>query len=124
MKNESPYLGRINNIVDYCDNRMKLIHAGTAVNDQDVISNELHSEQISYNSDKYSKYRIDTNAVIQPGEEKVIYAEFELNRAAVLSLINNGKLLNHISEINSYSIYITFSSPGWITAFVSIIYFE
>lgn len=105
LKNESPYLGRINNIIDYCDNRMKLIHAGTVVNEQDVISNELHSEQISYNSDKYSKYRIDTNAVIESGEAQFIYIQFEMNREAVLSLINNGEVLNNVVEINSYTTF-------------------
>ena len=105
LKNESPYLGRINNIVDYCDNRMKLIHAGTSVNEQDVISNELHSEQMSYNSDKYSKYRIDTNAVIESGVTQFIYVQFEMNREAVLSLVNNGEVLNNTVEINSYTTF-------------------
>lgn len=105
LKNESPYLGRINNIVDYCDSRMKMIHVGTTINDQDVISNELGREQVAYNSDKYSKYKINTNAVINPGETKFIYVQFEMNRDAVLSLINNGELLNNVVEINSYTTF-------------------
>ena len=105
LKNESPYLGRINSIVDYCDNRMKLIHVGTAVNDQDVISNEFHSEQVVYNNDKYSKYRIDTNTVIRAGETGFIYVQFEINRDGVLSLINNGEVLNNVAEINSYTTF-------------------
>lgn len=105
LKNESPYLGRINNIVDYCDNRMKLIHAGTTINDQDVISNELNTEKVAYDSENYSKYRIDTNAVIKSGEAQFIYVQFEMNREAVLTLINDGKVLNNIAEINSYTTF-------------------
>lgn len=105
LKNESPYLGKINNIVDYCDSRMRLVHVGTTLNEQDVISNEIHSEQISYDSDKYSKYRIDTNAVISEGEAQFIYVQFEMNREAVLSLVNNGEVLNNIIEVNSYATY-------------------
>ena len=108
LKNQSPYLCRINNIVDYCDGgNISSLKVGNTIDENYSISNDLHSELIGENvgNTGYSKYRIDTNAVIQSGEEKVIYAEFELNRAAVLSLINNGKLLNHIAEINSYTTF-------------------
>lgn len=105
LKNESPYLARINNIVDYCDNRMTLVHAGTAINDQDVISGELNFAKETYNNDKYSKYRIDTNAVIEQSEAQFIYVQFEVNREAVLSLMNNGEMINNVAEINSYTTF-------------------
>lgn len=105
LNNESPYLSRINNIFDYCDNRMKLIHMGTNINDKDEVSDEMHYEQVSYNNEKYSKYRIDTNTTLKSGEKKFMYAQFEIDREAVLSLINDGEVLNNVAEINSYTTF-------------------
>ena len=104
LKNQSPYLSRINNIVDYCDGNISSVKVGNNINDNYEISDDINKEFMGqYGS--YSKYRIDVNSVIEPGTEKVLYVEYELNKEAVLSLINNGKMLNHISEINSYTTF-------------------
>lgn len=105
LKNESSYLGRVNNIVDYCDNRYNLIAAGTSTNDSNVISGNLgYGSKMSYNSE-YSKYIINVNTTLQPGQTKYVYAQFELNRQAVLAILNNEELLNNVAEINSYTTF-------------------
>lgn len=105
LKNESTYLGKINSILDYCDTRMNLIAAGTTINDQDQIGGNInYSDKQQYN-DKYSKYIVYPDTTIEAGETKFIYIQFEMNREAVLSLINNGEVLNNVAEINSYTTF-------------------
>ena len=105
LKNESTYLGKINNILDYCDTRMNLIAAGTTINDQDQVGGNInYSDKQQYNN-KYSKYIVYPDATIEAGETKFIYIQFEMNREAVLSLINNGEVLNNVAEINSYTTF-------------------
>lgn len=106
LKNESSYLGRINNIVNYSDIRYDLIAAGTSINDKDEISgNKTYSKKTKYN-DEYSKYTIDVNTVLKPGETKYIYVQFEMQREAILAIVNNkNELLNNVAEINSYTTF-------------------
>ncbi len=103
--NESTYLGRINNIIDYSDNGLNMIAAGTNVNDQDAISGDLKfGAKTSYN-DNYSSNVIEVNSTIKQGTENVIYVQYELNRESVLKLINNNELINSTVEINSYTTF-------------------
>lgn len=105
LKNESSYLGRINTIVDYCDNRYNLISAGTSINDNDNITGNLSfSTKQSYNNE-YSKYIINTNSVLEAGETTYIYVQFEINREAVIAILNNNELLNNVAEIYSYTTF-------------------
>ena len=105
LKNESSYLGRINRIVDYGDNDFEMIAAGTSIDDKDNISGNLnYGSKQAYNSD-YSKYVIDVNAELNAGQTKFVYVQFELNRTAVIKLINNGEVLRNVAEINSYTTF-------------------
>lgn len=105
LKNESTYLGKINNIVNYSDNDYEMIAAGTAIDDNDTISSNLnYGSKTTYN-DEYSKYTIDVNTLLGAGETKYIYVQFQMNREAVLKIVNNGELLNNVAEINSYVTY-------------------
>ena len=106
LKNESSYLGRINNIVDYCDIRYELIAAGTSVDDKDNITGNINFGQKTAYNDSYSKYVIETNSVVKPGETNYVYLQFKMDRNAVLAAVNdNGKLLNNVVEINSYTTF-------------------
>ena len=105
LKNESTYLGRINNILSYCDTRMNLVSAGTTVNEQNQIGGNINYSAKQQYNDKYSKYIVYTNTVIEPGKTEFIYVQFEMNREAVLSLVNNGEVLNSVAEINSYTTF-------------------
>ncbi len=105
LKNESTYLGKINNIVNYSDNDYEMIAAGTAIDENDTISSNLnYGSKTTYN-DEYSKYTIDVNTLLGAGETKYIYVQFQMNREAVLKIVNNGELLNNVAEINSYVTY-------------------
>ena len=105
MINESTYLGRINNIIDYSDSGLNMIAAGTNVNDQDVISGNLKfGAKTTYNNN-YSSNVIEVNSTIKQGTENVVYVQYELNRESVLKLINNNELINSTVEINSYTTF-------------------
>lgn len=105
LKNESSYLGKINRIVDYCDNRYELVAVGTSIDENDAITGDLgHGLKTSYN-DEYSKYIIDTNTVINAGETSYIYVQFIMDRSAILTILNNGELLNNVAEIDSYTTF-------------------
>ena len=106
LKNESIYLGRINNIIDYSDNRFDLVGIGTDITENDSLTgNEVeYSNKESYN-DKFSKYIINTNSVIKAGESTTLYVQYQLNKQAVLTIMNNGELLNNLMEINSYTTF-------------------
>ena len=108
LKNESTYLARINNIVDYCDPRVELIKAGTTIDPNTFeISGDINSDNISkseYN-EKYSKYTLNINSDVNSGEIKNIYLQFKLDRDVVLTIINNGELINNVAEITSYTTF-------------------
>lgn len=105
MINESTYLGRINNIIDYSDSGLNMIAAGTNVNDQDTISGDLKFGTKTTYNDKYSSNVIEVNSTIKQGTENVIYVQYELNRESVLKIINKGDLINSTVEINSYTTF-------------------
>lgn len=106
LRNESTFLGRINSIVDYCDNRYELVKAGTNIdNTTSEISEDLRFSSKNEYNNEYSKYVINTDTVIPNGETRYIYLQFKLDRAAVLTILNNGDLLNNVAEINSYTTF-------------------
>ena len=105
LTNESSYLSRINNIVDYSDINYEMIAAGTSIDDKDNISGNLnYGSKTAYN-DSYSKYVIDVNTTLGAGETKFVYVQFQMNRESVLKIMNNGETLNNVAEINSYTTF-------------------
>lgn len=105
VNNESTYLGRINSIVDYADKNFDMIAAGTAIDDKDNITGNLQYGNKQEYNDKYSKYVIDINTELTPGQAKFVYVQFQLNREAVLKIVNNQEVLNNVAEINSYTTF-------------------
>ena len=105
LKNESTYLGRINSIVDYCDKRFTLIKVGTSIDDKYNIGGTIGlGNRTDYNNE-YAKYVIDVNSIIKPTETNYIYLQFEIDRAGVLSIMNDKDLFNNVAEINSYTTF-------------------
>lgn len=105
VNNESTYLGRINSIVDYADKNFDMIAVGTAIDDKDNITGNLQYGNKQEYNDKYSKYVIDINTELTPGQTKFVYVQFQLNREAVLKIVNNQEVLNSVAEINSYTTF-------------------
>lgn len=104
LKNESSYLAKINKISDYYDSRFNIISVGKTVDDRDSISDNINYNTQSYNNN-YAKCDIDVNSILNPGESTDIYVQFQLERQAVLAILNNGELLDNVSEITSYTTY-------------------
>ena len=107
IKNESSNLVvQVNNIADYYDANYTLIKAGTGIDQNGEITGNLDHSESSYN-ENYAKSIISTNAKIEAQSQTSIYVQFELNREAVLKILNNGENLNNTAEINSYSVFDT-----------------
>ena len=107
IKNESSNLVvQVNNIADYYDANYTLIKAGTGIDQNGEITGNLNHSESSYN-ENYAKSIISTNAKIEAQSQTSIYVQFELNREAVLKILNDGENLNNTAEINSYSVFDT-----------------
>lgn len=107
IKNESSNLVvQVNNIADYYDANYTLIKAGTGIDQNGEITGNLDHSESSYN-ENYAKSIISTNAKIEAQSQTSIYVQFELNREAVLKILNDGENLNNTAEINSYSVFDT-----------------
>lgn len=105
LRNESQYLGRINSIVNYTDSRSELIAVGTGFDNQENVIGTISFGAKTSANNGYSKYVINTNTLINPGNTTYLYAQFRLDRAAVLTIMNNGDLINNLTEINSYTTF-------------------
>ena len=119
MKNESTNLiAQINSIVDYYDSRYSIIGVGTGVDERGNITGGLEYTDGTYN-DNYKRVVINNNTRIDPltstldSNEGNVYVQFELNREAVINVLNGQETLDNVVEINSYSI---FDSNGSIYA--------
>lgn len=107
LKNESTNLTvQVNNIVDYYDSKYSITKVGTNLDEQGNVLGDITHSDTNYDAD-YSKSIINTNTKIEHEEESYIYVQFELNREAVLNILNNGDNLNNVVEINSYSVFDT-----------------
>lgn len=107
IKNESSNLVvQVNNIADYYDANYTLTKVGTGIDQNGEITGNLNHSESSYN-ENYAKSIISTNAKIEAQSQTSIYVQFELNREAVLKILNNGENLNNTAEINSYSVFDT-----------------
>ena len=111
MKNESTNLiAQINSIVDYYDSRYTITGVGTGVDERGNITGELDYIDGTY-SDNYKKVVINNNTRIEPltstldSNEGNVFVQFELNREAVISVLNGQETLDNVVEINSYSIF-------------------
>lgn len=105
MKNESSYLGRINKLVEYCDNRFELIGVGTTIDEKDNIGETISTSAKTPYDSEYSSYIIDVNSVLNSLETKYIYVQYRLDRTAVLTILNNNELINNVAEIYSYTTF-------------------
>lgn len=108
MKNESSNLQvQVNNIVDYYDSNYTLIKTGTGIDEKGNVTGDIsNSGSQSYN-DKYKKVIINTNSKIEHNKSADVYVQFELNRDAVLKILNDKENLDNVVEINSYSVFDT-----------------
>ncbi len=106
LRNESTNLiTQINSIVDYYDSNYTLLRAGTALDENGSITGEelVHTDT-TYN-DEYSKTVIETNTRLEAQKQADIYVEFQLSREQVVTLLNDGEVLDNVVEINSYSVF-------------------
>lgn len=108
MKNESSNLQvQVNSIVDYYDSNYTLIKTGTGIDEKGNVTGDIsNSGSQSYN-DKYKNVIINTNSKIEHNKSADVYVQFELNRDAVLKILNNAENLDNVVEINSYSVFDT-----------------
>ena len=106
IKNKSTLKARVNSIVDYYDSRYKSnpIIVGTGV-DKGNITGVIGTYTGEKYNDKYSKVLIDSNTEIDSQSSSKIYVQFELDREAILNLLNDKENLENVAEINSYSIF-------------------
>ena len=108
LKNEGSYIGRVNNIIGYCDSNYELQAAGYSINDEDEISDIITSYVIQKNSpnSEYNKYFIDTSQrIIDAGEEKSLYIQFKMNKTAISTIMSKGETKHNLAEINSYTTF-------------------
>lgn len=105
MKNESTNLiTRINSLVDYFDSRYTITKVGNGLDQNGGVTGEISHTESKYN-DKYNKTIINANATIEAQKTSDVYVEFELNREAVIDILNDKAMLDNVAEINSYSIF-------------------
>ncbi len=110
LRNEGSYLGRINNIVDYCDSNYTLENVGYSINDEDKITDTIGFNEESSPYGGYRKYIINTSQrTIDDGEEQCLYIQFVMNKQAIFTIMNNGETKHNLVEINSYT---TFDDTG------------
>ena len=110
VKNESTNLtSQINSLVDYFDSKYSVVAIGTNRDKKTSnISENLDYETSDYN-EEYSKLIIKPNKKIEAQKTYELYVQFELNREAILNIMNDGENLDNVVEINSYS---TFGKDG------------
>ena len=108
LKNEGSYLGRVNNIIGYCDSNYELKGAGYSINEEDEITDSITSyiiEEKSPNSE-YNKYFIDTSQrIIDAGYEQCLYIQFKMNKTAISTIMSKGETKHNLAEINSYTTF-------------------
>ena len=111
MNNQSTSLtAQINSIVDYYDSRYSIVGIGTGVDEAGNITGALEYTDGTYDSN-YNKVIINNNTRIGPltstlnSNEGNVYVQFELNREAVINVLNGQENLDNVVEINSYSIF-------------------
>lgn len=105
MRNQSSNLiTRINNIVDYYDSKYQIVNIGTSVDEKGNVQGNIEHTETPYDNN-YTKSMIYNNTRVEAQKEESIYVQFELNREAVLNILNDQANLDNIAEINSYSVF-------------------
>ena len=105
MKNQSTTLTtKINSIADYYDSNYKIVSAGTKIDEKADTNGDISYTESEYNTE-YRKAVLDTNMEIEHQNIGTVYVQFELNREAVLKILNDQENLENVAEINSYSIF-------------------
>lgn len=110
VRNEATNLtSQINSLVDYYDSKYSIVAVGTGKEEKTSnITGNVNFETSNYN-DEYSKVIINTNAKLEAQKTYEIYVQFELNREAIINIMNDKENLDNTVEINSYS---TFGADG------------
>ena len=107
---------RVNTLIDYYDSSFTVSAIGTGVSNGEITG------QLAQGSDYYTEgYNSEFGRVIinlnkQIGSQKsetVLYIQFELSREDVLQILNQGRVLNNVIDISSYT---TFGSDGKVYA--------
>lgn len=105
ITNESSYLTKANNIINYFDNRYTIVGVGTGLDEQKNITGNLTYQAPETYNDKYQKVVINVDTTVKSGESNYIYVQFKLDRTAILEIMNNGETLSNRAEINSYTVF-------------------
>ena len=104
IKNEaSGIITRVNSISEYFDSRYTLKKVGTSVDGQGNVAGNIQYGQAQNYNNEYRKIVINPNISLNPQQSTQIYLQFELNREAVVSILNAKATLDNIVEIDSYS---------------------
>lgn len=121
LRNESVYLGKINSIVDYCDNRFNLIKAGTMLEDDtDEIYDNIENRGKTYYDGNYSKYIVDTDILVYPEETTYVYLQFEVTNYGAgdnwrMTLASGSDIdLNNVAEIYSYTTFKDYDTNSYL----------
>lgn len=99
---------RVNSIVDYFDVDYRVNAVGTEVDQSGIVSGGLQYREEDYNN-QFKRLVINTDATLNPQEEKILYIQFELTRAKVAEICKDVQVgqearnLNNVAEILSYS---------------------
>ena len=109
IRNESTNLiAQVNSITDYYDSRYAIVGIGTGVDERGNITGNIEYQDGTF-SDNYNKVVINNSTRIEPQTDTMnngsIYVQFELNREAVINVLNGQENLDNVVEINSYSIF-------------------
>lgn len=109
MKNESTNLiVQVNSLEDYYDSRYNVVGVGTGVDEKGNITGNIEYTQEGYNNN-YSKLIINNKTKLDPQTSTIengsVYVQFELNREAVINVLNGKENLDNVVEINSYSVF-------------------
>ncbi len=109
IRNQSTNLiTQANSVVDYYDSRYSIVGIGTGVDEKGNVTGNMEYEDGTYN-ENYNKVIIYNNTRLDPQttaqNDGVIYVQFELNREAVINILNGQENLDNVVEINSYSVF-------------------
>ena len=108
--NKSTLKAKINEIVDYFDQKYEIMEVGTAIEENGDIKQgyslgKPDSQQIANTS--YKKSKITTSLLIEPGQQNFIYIQLQVVPSHIIDIVGNDDKevkLDNIVEITSYSI--------------------
>lgn len=109
--------GRANSIVDYFDARYNVTKVGNGIDENGNITGELQYSQPENYNNEYKKITIYSTQTIEAQKVQDIYIQFELNRDAVLAVMNDQETLDNVVEMNSYT---SFDREGNIYAGIDL----